>query len=90
MPPPKKENVMPKVPKSSARETKRLERKKQMAEAQAAQFEDELSSHELNLLRLESIPEADRDENWSAAHAQATQTIATLENAISVTLDAAK
>lgn len=79
---------MPPVPKKrdAKREKARKGRKAEAARGQAQQFEDELSSHELNLLRLDVIPTDKRDEGWTAAHDAATAAVTTLDQAIEATL----
>lgn len=76
--------------RTSEREAARLERRKQMAAQQAQQFEDELSGHELNIVRLESIPEAQRDESWEKSKKSAEDAIAVLDQAIVATLESAE
>ena len=72
------------------RERERKARRKQMAESQAQQFEDELSGHELNLARLEAIPEPDRDEKHELLMEQSQKAIETLERSIEVSLEMAE
>lgn len=68
------------------REQRRLDRRKRAAAQQATQFEDTLSAHELNLMRLQALPEDLRDETTDEAIANEERAIATLKNAIQVTL----
>jgi len=79
---------MPPVPKrrDAKREKARKGRKAEAARGQAQQFEDELSGHELNLLRLDALPTDRRDENWTVARAAAVTAVDTLDRAIETTL----
>lgn len=70
----------------SKRERARLQRKKHIIEQQAQQFEDEISGHELNLARLDALPEKDRDESWQPARAAAEHVIKTCRGALAATL----
>jgi hypothetical protein len=71
-----------------ARQEKRLKRKRQIALQQAENFEDTLSSHELNLERLNALPEALRDSNHDAQVEAEERAIGQLEQAIEATLAA--
>ncbi len=64
--------------KQKARREKRIKRKKGLAESQAIQFEDTLSGHELNLARLNAMPETLRDAEWGDAIANEKNAIAQL------------
>jgi hypothetical protein len=76
--------------RTASRETARMERKRALAAAQAQQFEDELSGHELNLARLQALPAAQRDEGWQSQVDAAQAAIDTLDRAIETTLDEAE
>lgn len=64
------------MPVDPAREEARLTRKKIIAQQQLEQFEDELSSHELNLARLTAAGQSTED---------AEKSIAIIEKAIETT-----
>jgi len=68
------------------REKDRLARKAQIALTQTQQFEDELSTHELNQLRLDALPIEKHDEKWTLARDVAVSSIDTLNHAIEITL----
>ena len=74
---------MPPVPN---RNTSRLKRKRRIALAQADQFEDTLSGHELNLARLNATPEAERGDDFDELVEAEQKAKATLERSIATTL----
>lgn len=79
---------MPPIPQTPAgRQPARLKRKRRLALAQADQFEDTLSGHELNIARLNAIPEADRAEDHDDLLERELEAKATLERSITTTLN---
>lgn len=78
------------VKPQTRREKARLERKRATAIAQAAQFDDELSGHELNIARLEAVPQGQRDDAWKAARQAATDAVNVLTQARDTTIGEAK
>jgi hypothetical protein len=78
--------IPPTKQRNAKREKARKGRKAEAARGQAQQFEDELSGHELNLLRLNAISSDQQDENWATARLAATTAIDTLDRAIETTL----
>ena len=70
----------------SEREIERMVRKKVIALEQARQFEDELSGYELNVARLDGIPNVQRGEEWQEQKDAAETAMSTIRDAIVVTL----
>lgn len=68
------------------REPTRLRRKVGMLGQQLEQFEDALSGHETNVLRLESLPEDLRGDDHEEALKAERRAITQLEHAITQTL----
>lgn len=56
-----------------------------VAEQQVEQFKNERFGHQMNLVRLDAVPEDSRDSGWNAAVRQAHDAVAQIESAIDST-----